>query len=180
MIFVPNAFHLSLEQERRRYDLHDNTETNTGYVRFLTQVADIVETVCLSPGRILDYGCGRDAVLTTLLRHRGRACDPYDPLYDYAPPAGGARYDAVILCEVIEHCRDVQCSLREIRELLDERGIVVVRTQVYPAVRELSRWWYAHDMTHVNFFSRPALEFAAALLGRTLEATAAGDIFVMR
>ena len=180
LVFVPKAFHLTREQERRRYDLHDNTKGNRGYLRFLTQVADIVETACPPPGRLLDYGCGEDAVLTALLRRRGRRCDPFDPLYGYELPPSPPRYDMIILCEVIEHFRKVRSSLQEIGRLLEERGKILVRTQCYPSAGKIVRWWYAQDPTHINFFSHRALECAAGLLDRRLEATAVKDIYLMR
>ncbi len=182
LIFVPNAFHPTPEQAKQRYDLHDNTESNQGYVRFLTQVAEIIDASVAPTARILDYGCGKGAILTALLQQRGKQCDPFDPLYDFQLPGKNIRkpYDAIVLCEVIEHCSDVRCTLREIGQLLDERGVVLVRTQCYPAIQNMARWWYAQDLTHVNFFSRCALETAAEILHRKLVDTSVRDIFLIR
>jgi len=180
LIFVPHAYHLTSQQERRRYDLHDNTESNEGYVRFLTQVADIVEDESSSHARILDFGCGREAVLSKILRHRGKRCDCYDPLYHHSITDTSVRYDVIVLCEVIEHCRDVQCTLHEIKRLLTDNATVLIRTQCYPPVDRLTTWWYAQDMTHVNFFSQQALETAAHILDKKLYVTSYRDVFLIR
>jgi 2-polyprenyl-3-methyl-5-hydroxy-6-metoxy-1,4-benzoquinol methylase len=179
-VFVPRQYHLSTDQEQQRYDLHDNTESNAGYVRFLEQVADVVENACPPPGSLLDFGCGREAVLARLLRRRGRQCDAYDQYYGYVPSWHERRYDMVILCEVIEHCRDVRRTILDIRSMLGRNGAVTMRTRTLPATIPLERWWYAHDLTHVNFFSQGALAIVADLLQLRLEKTPAEDIFLFR
>ncbi len=179
LIFVPEEFHLSVEEERNRYAFHDNTAENKGYIRFLSQVADIAEIVCPPPGRLLDYGCGKNAVLTNLLKNRGRNCDPFDPLYGYYPPSPTYKYDTIILCEVIEHLRNVNKTLPEIENLLKRKGCIIIRTRLRPPEVKIEKWWYAQDLTHINFFSVKALEFAARLLKRSLKNTAIPDIFLI-
>src|SRR5215469_12969011 len=63
LVSVPEKYWLCADSERARYDLHDNSLSNSGYVKFLSQIID--ETVKIStPGmKILDFGCGKDAVL---------------------------------------------------------------------------------------------------------------------
>ena len=180
LVFVPPEYHLSVEKERARYALHDNSFSNEGYVRFLSQVADIVEKVSVPKMKLLDFGCGEHAVLTAILRSRGMTCDAYDPLYDFPPLSAAAKYDGVIMCEVIEHCRDLTETLGIVYRLCDSRGIVVVRTQCRPDNGELSRWWYAQDPTHVNLFSRGSLEEVAIRLKRSLLTTEYPDVFLIR
>jgi transcription initiation factor TFIIIB Brf1 subunit/transcription initiation factor TFIIB len=178
LVFVPEEYHLTPEQERRRYELHDNHEHNRGYVRFLSQVADVIGDMRPQPSRVLDFGCGREAVLTALLRRRGFRCDSFDPLYDRPLPPSPGKYDAVVVCEVVEHCRNIRRTFLEIEGLLEEKGTAVVRTQCRDERTDFSCWWYARDPTHINFFSRDTLEYAAGLLRKKCMATAADDIFV--
>jgi hypothetical protein len=153
---------------------------NDGYVRFLNEVAEAVALHIRPDTALLDYGCGKEAVLTKLLRQRGWECDPFDPLYDFSSLTSGCRYGAVILCEVIEHCRDVRLTLGEIDRLLEPEGVLFVRTKCYPKVDRLTTWWYTQDLTHVCFFSHRALEVAAAEIGRRLEDTGVRDLYIMR
>ncbi len=179
LVFVPPEYHLSTEQERRRYDLHDNTEKNQGYVGFLGQVADVAESVSPKEGRFLDFGCGKEAVLSSLLERRNRRCDCFDPLYEHTIDMEN-RYETVILCEVIEHCRNVHETLMSIRRLLLHGGAVIVRTQCRPDNSDLMQWWYVQDPAHVCFFSAGSLRFAANVMNIALETTQYRDIFVMR
>lgn len=178
LVFVPQEYHVSIEAERRRYALHDNTITNSGYVRFLTEVITAISPGPDKNSMVLDYGCGEHAVLTRLLGDEGIACDAYDPLYPYQNPAG-KRYTIIVLCEVIEHCRNLQELLQSLRMLLHPGGTVCIRTQCYPEAAAISRWWYAQDVTHINFFSLPALETVARKLDRKVIGTEKEDIFLL-
>jgi hypothetical protein len=178
LVFVPPTQWVSVADERARYGHHDNTAENAGYLRFLGEVADVVAAVASPPGRVLDFGSGKHAILTELLRQRGYHCTAYDPVYGLGMDALGGRYDVVILCEVIEHLRDLRDELERISGTLTEGGRVVVRTRCYPSLAALPTWWYARDPTHINFFSPAALDVAASWCGLVSRATDAPDIFV--
>jgi SAM-dependent methyltransferase len=181
LVFVPENYYLPIDLERQRYDLHDNSASNDGYVRFLGQVADIVCAFTAPASRVLDYGCGKNAVLTGLLTGRGRLCDPFDPLYDYPlKTGGGGTYDAIVMCEVIEHCRNIAATLADVRTLLTPGGLLLLRTQLYPPSGDIARWWYAQDPTHINFFSWKAIEAVAATVERPAMTTDSPDIFILQ
>jgi hypothetical protein len=186
LVFVPEAHWLTVEQERERYAHHDNRASNAGYRRFLGQVADVV--VGLAAGhstippkvlpRTLDFGSGENAVLTCLLRERGLPCVAYDPLYTDDPSPLRQRYDIVVVCEVIEHLRQLRQELMTMQQCLNPGAPIVVRTRCYPSVAGITSWWYARDTTHINFFSEQALDFAARLCGRRSQRTLEPDIFI--
>ena len=176
LVFVPPEFWLSQDAERARYAHHDNSPSNKGYLRFLGQVADVV--VGLGASRVLDFGSGERAVLTELLRQRGLYCTAYDPLYGQGRSALHDRYDVVVLCEVIEHLRDLRAEILSLKGCLGPGGSIVVRTQCYPSVADVPSWWYARDATHLNFFAERTLGFAAGLCGLHCLRTGEPDIFV--
>jgi len=178
LVFAPPSYWLTLDEERARYAHHDNALSNEGYAKFLGQVADVVAGLGADRARVLDFGSGQNAVLADILRRRGFDCAAYDPLYGKGQEALRSRYDIVILCEVIEHLRDLRGEMRSIEACLGKGGRVVVRTQCYPSVAEVSSWWYARDLTHLNFFAGRALEFAAELCGLHCRGTGEPDIFV--
>ncbi len=178
LVFVPSEFWLSEDDERARYAHHDNLPSNEGYVKFLGQVADVVAEIGLAQPRVLDFGSGENAVLADILRRRGFDCATYDPLYDKGQSALGSRYDIVVVCEVIEHLRDLRGEMRTLEDCLGRGGCVVVRTQCYPSVAEVASWWYARDATHLNFFAERTLACAAGLCGLRCTRTREPDIFV--
>jgi len=178
LVFVPREFWVNEDEERARYAHHDNSLSNEGYVRFLGQVADVVAGLEPKPGRVLDFGSGDSAVLTSILRRRGFDCAAYDPIYGLGQAALRDQYDTVVVCEVIEHLRDLRADLALLKECLAPGGRVVVRTQVYPSVATIPTWWYARDATHINFFGKQTLAFAANLCGLDCHSTPLPDIFV--
>ena len=180
LVFVLERQWVTVEDERARYAHHDNTAANEGYVKFLGQVAAVVEGLPEPEAPILDFGSGEHAVLTEMLRGRGLDCVAYDPRYGIGGDALHGRYDVVVLCEVIEHLRDLRAELARLAECLRPGGSIVVRTRCYPSVAELPAWWYARDPTHINFFAPAALAVAAALCDRVCQPTAEPDIFVWR
>ncbi len=178
LVFVPEAYWVTVDEERARYAHHDNVASNEGYVKFLGQVADVVEGRVGPGGRVLDFGSGENQVLAGLLRKRARTCNAYDPLYGIGPDVLREKYDAIVLCEVIEHLHELRAELARLAECLRPGGSIVVRTQCYPSVAEVPSWWYARDATHINFFARRTLELAAALWGLRCQPTREPDIVV--
>jgi SAM-dependent methyltransferase len=178
LVFVPEAHWLTVDDEKARYARHDNTAANEGYRRFLGEVADVVCELAGPGARVLDFGSGENAVLAALLRERGRDCVAYDPLYELGAGVLQGTYDTIVVCEVIEHLRDLRGELASIASCLRPGGGVVVRTQCYPSVAELPTWWYARDPTHIGFFASRTLEVAAKLCGLGCRRTKLPDIVV--
>lgn len=166
LIFVPAEGHVTVEEEKKRYNLHKNSPTHEGYLRFLNELVSVVVGQTPVSGRILDYGSGPDAVLTGLLRKRGYDCTAYDPLYAIGTDALSKKYDAVILCEVVEHFRDMKEEIANINKVLTADAVVMIRTQLYPSVEDFGGWWYKNDITHINFFGSSTINTLAHMLGR--------------
>jgi hypothetical protein len=178
LIFVPARDHVSFTAEKERYDLHDNSTENIGYVNFLGEMVTAVGERCGKSGSLLDYGSGKNSVLTRLLKDRGYDCIAYDPLYGIGIGALAESYDAIILCEVIEHLRSLKREIRRLKKTMKREGSLIVRTQLYPSLKDFPCWWYKNDITHVNFFCRKALDVCAGILGKTEVVEKGGDIFI--
>ena len=179
LIFVPERYHLSRNDEKLRYDLHDNSAGNSGYVNYLNRIVEIVPEISRDVNAILDFGSGWNAVLTELLKGNGYQCVAYDPLYD-KKDFQSKSFDIVIICEVIEHLRSLRQELSIIADAMSNGSFVLIRTQLSPPKELFQKWWYIQDKTHINFFSLKSIEQAGYLLGCVLEKTFDKDIFVLR
>jgi SAM-dependent methyltransferase len=164
LVHVPQSEHVCKEREKQEYDLHENNEASQSYCRYLGAVADEIATIELEKPKVLDFGSCEEFVLTKLLRQRGYDCTPYDPLYDLSLPIIPVKYDIVVLCEVIEHLRKLREELKLVKSLLNKGGVLYIRTQFYGQVEEVKSWWYANDVTHINFFNEESLRYVAQLL----------------
>jgi hypothetical protein len=165
-VFVPENQHLSLDAEKARYALHENTADNADYISYLNDVADeITRMVSGSNPSILDFGCGEHAVLTRIFKSRGLACSAYDPLYAIGQDAFLKTYDTIVLCEVLEHLRDMPAEIARIRKALKKKGHVFIRTALYDDGGLFADWWYKNDPAHISFFSKKTIQVFADKLG---------------
>lgn len=153
LIFVPASDHISVEEEKKRYKLHENSIDHEGYVRFLNEIAVVAGKWSSPTGLLLDYGSGPEIILTRLLRKKGYDCTPYDPLYDIGNDVFSRTYDTIVLCEVIEHLRDIRIETEKIKNVLNPAASIIIRTRLHPVPDEFDGWWYKNDRTHVNFFA---------------------------
>jgi SAM-dependent methyltransferase len=180
LVFVPEHFYLTTEQERKRYDLHDNSIENKGYKEFLEKIVTVITDRFPRDCTILDFGSGANAVLATILDELGYSCESYDPLFNIHCHNDTLTYDAIIICEVIEHLRLLQDDFAFIKKRLKPDGTVIIRTQLYPDAGKFLNWWYIQDLTHINFFSPVTIAFVALQLNRTVVLTDVKDIFLLK
>jgi len=179
LIFVPARDHVCGDEEKSRYDLHDNSACHEGYVRFLNEIVTIIEAQCSPSDHLLDYGSGKNSVLSRILKERGYGCTAYDPLYGIGAGALAKSYDAIILNEVIEHVRDLRNEALLIKKAAGNTGTIIIRTRRYPSLDTFSGWWYKNDITHINFFSRQTLTHFAAMVGRENVLPCGENIFLL-
>jgi 2-polyprenyl-3-methyl-5-hydroxy-6-metoxy-1,4-benzoquinol methylase len=181
LIFVPPEYHLSIDDEKKRYALHHNTPNDPEYVRYLAGVADAALRLPLPPrARVLDFGCGEHAVLAGILKRRGWECAACDPLYSIGGDALRRMWDLIVACEVLEHMRDLRAGLAALGRALAPGGRLVVRTELYAQESALLSWWYAQDATHMNFFHASTAETIAGLVGGGVERSDGKNTLVFR
>lgn len=165
LVFIPRDQLLSNEEEHARYELHDNSITNNGYVKYLSKIADKLEALNLTQLKILDFGSGKNAVLETVLHQRNIKCYSYDPLYDLGNSNLKFSYGVIVVCEVIEHIYNIYEEINLLSSLLDRGGYLLLRTELLLDNTDFSSWWYKEDVTHVNFFTPKAINKVVELIG---------------
>ena len=163
LIFVPESYHLSPDQEVSRYKMHRNTLSNEGYVGMFLEKIALVHHYCTGVRSVLDYGCGPSPVLAELLKREGFSCVVYDPFFFPAFPDHS--YDLVISTEVFEHFRDIRVELQKICKLIKHGGYLAVMTSLHDNVSDFENWWYASDPTHICFFGAQTFEWLAKEFG---------------
>ncbi len=179
LVFVPEEHHVTLEQERARYELHDNSLDNDEYMNYLRDFADDFRRIPVSSPRILDFGSGPVQALEHVLRERGIECLSYDPLFDIGPDCLDSTYDIIALCEVVEHVRALRQQMLLLKRLLNPGGYLVIRTELYTGSTDFVSWWYAKDTTHINFFRLTTMIRVAELLERGMFYTDGRNVVVL-
>ncbi|PJE03398.1 MAG: hypothetical protein CK427_05165 [Leptospira sp.] len=157
LVFMDAKFHLDLSQQKLRYDLHENTILNQGYVSFLKK--------CINPSlpylqklknqkevRGLDYGSGPNPTLSKILSELDYQVDDYDPIYQ--KNLRFQKYDFIYSTEVWEHFREPAHDVQKVKNLLKPEGILSVMTYTWDETIDFTSWHYAKDETHTSFFHK--------------------------
>lgn len=152
LTFLDSQFFLTPEVEKERYSHHNNDLAIAGYRNFLTQAFSPILPY-LKPGMIgLDYGSGPVPNGEILLRELGHHCKSFDLHFTGNEALAPNSYDYLILCEVIEHFKDLKNDLSLALNFLKPQGYLYIHTAFLKDNESFPQWYYHHDQTHVIFF----------------------------
>lgn len=169
LISVAPKYRPKPEQERLRYENHENSIEDKGYVSFLEQ-AIVPSLDFLKPKHsLLDYGCGPSPVLSLRLKQRGYQCVNYDPFFYPTPPEG--HFDVIYSTEVFEHFHDTAQQIEQLLTNLKGGGKLIIMTEFYSSLKEFQNWWYARDPTHVSFYHKNTFQYICERFGLKLLST---------
>lgn len=167
-ISVPDSFYIPHEEEVEHYLKHENSIENEGYVRMFQEKISLLQPYKIQSA--LDYGCGYEPVLKTLLERQGIEADGYDP--NFFPEINlNKRYDLVISTETFEHFKNPAKEVSRITDLVKPGGVLAIMTRFYPTEgKELSsssfaNWYYKRDPTHIIFYCTKTFEWLADKIG---------------
>ncbi|MCL1142860.1 class I SAM-dependent methyltransferase [Shewanella gaetbuli] len=161
LVTVPKAFYLDEVAEKAFYDLHDNTVADEGYKRFLSRTLTPVLERVNSEAKGLDFGCGEGGVLSQMAAEAGVSVSNYDLFY--FPDTGQLKqqYDFITMTEVIEHIADAKGVLQQLKQLLNDNGLIAIMTKRVRDHASFINWHYKHDPTHINFYSEATFQWIA-------------------
>ncbi|MBI5765187.1 MAG: class I SAM-dependent methyltransferase [Planctomycetes bacterium] len=179
LCFVPPEQHPTAAQAEARYAHHRNTPDNAEYTTRLSRFIEWLRDAAPNARRVLDHGCGRDSVLSRLLRDAGFEVDGHDPLFDLH--ADRTRpYDAIVSCEAMEHFGAPRDELTQMSNMLHPGGVLIATTQFHRGPDSLVNWWYTRDITHLCFYSAATFSFIADRFGFTLVACDHRELAILK
>ena len=159
LIYVPQNWHLKIEEEKKRYETHQNHILDQGYRNFLGQIIDFLNIESLQDLQVLDYGCGKDQALVKILAERGVKVDAYDPLFRQIKLPALFQYQLIFCTEVAEHfCRPRQ-EFEFFQQLLSLGGVIGLMTSIVPQDKIFENWYYIKDPTHITFYTEQSLRW---------------------
>lgn len=164
-IFKDEKNHSSREEEIRKYDEHQNSIQNIGYVNFLTDFIESAVSPFINKGKVLDFGSGPSPVLAAILKDVYHFdVDIYDLYYATEKVYENQVYDLITSTEVIEHLVDPLNAFQLFYDHLKPFGILSIMTLFHPKNRQLFfDWHYMRDKTHVSFFTPKTCRYMADL-----------------
>lgn len=157
--------------QKERYDKH---VCDDGYLKYMESVYNKIKGY-LNDGISLDYGCGQIHVLSDILNSNNFSCFYYDLFY--YNNLDDKKYDNIILIEVLEHIEDVKEELLKIKNMLNDKGKIIIMTNFIPA--DISNWWYLRDTTHVSFLNESSILKLAEIIDMDVQIDKGNNIFVL-
>ncbi len=165
MVFLPATFHLSREDEKERYDHHENQVDDPAYRKFLSTLLNPLLPYLADGQRGIDVGCGPGPALVEMCREAGFAMEMHDPIYADNPQALQKTYDFVTATETVEHFREPAKDWALLNRLLGFAGFLGIMTWRWRGQTAFEQWHYRRDDTHVCFYADETLEWLAQNFG---------------
>ncbi|KAA0446159.1 MAG: class I SAM-dependent methyltransferase [Candidatus Thioglobus sp.] len=169
LVFVPPLFHLSADEEKKRYDQHQNNPNDQRYRQFLAQLVTPVSKYIKPGSKGLDFGSGPGPTLSVMLTKYGCQMDLFDKFYANNLAVFNNKYDFICATEVVEHLNNPKFELQRLLEILKSGGVLALMTQMINEKVEFSSWYYKNDPTHICFFSKQTMRYLAKIYGTKLE-----------
>ena len=161
LIFIDQEEIVEADEEKQRYEGHDNNHQNKGYVKMFEDfIAQVIEPY-INLGEIdnvLEFGCGPGPVLADLLEDRKLKVDRYDPYFFPEKVFTDKKYDLITSTEVFEHFSDPVKEMELLTSHLKEGAYLAVMTSFHPGPAEFEDWWYKWDPTHIVFYNQKTFE----------------------
>jgi SAM-dependent methyltransferase len=170
LIFVPAKYFISQEEEVQHYLKHENSLESEGYVQMLQEKIRVIKNVCERAQTVLDYGCGYEPVLKTLMAREGFTVSGFDPNF-FPQIDSNATFDLIISTETFEHFREPGKELLNLLSHLTPMGYLAVMTRLVPQESHLpimesfNDWYYKRDTTHIAFYDNATFAWIARHFG---------------
>lgn len=169
LVFVPEIYHLSSDDEKKEYDLHNNNPNDLGYRKFLSRLTvPLLDRV--TPGsKGLDFGCGPGPTLSVMLQEQGFEMDLFDLYYHNNSAVFERQYDFITSTEVVEHLTAPACEFKKLMKCLNVGGTLGIMTKLVRDKEAFSKWHYIQDRTHISFFSKKTFVYLSKYLNAKVD-----------
>ena len=161
LVFLPRRYHLSTDEEKKRYDLHENDPADPDYRQFLDQMCQPMLSILSEGDRGLDFGSGPGPTLNIMFEEHGHPMDIYDIYYANKPDVFTKTYDFITATEVAEHLGEPGKVLKKLWNSLKPGGYLGIMTKRLPDLSEFKNWHYRKDETHVTFYADETFKWIA-------------------
>ena len=154
LTFVPPVFYLTADEEKSRYDTHQNSPDDFGYRKFLSRMFIPLKDRIKSDSVGLDFGSGPGPTLSVMFQEAGYKMNIYDIFYANDKAIMNQKYDFITCTEVVEHLHNPMQEFKLFWDILKVNGYLGIMTKLTLDIRAFQKWHYIRDLTHVCFFSK--------------------------
>lgn len=159
LVFMDKSTLLEPSVESLRYEHHKNDIRTAGYEKFLRELINPVLERVTKKSQGLDYGSGPYPMLSEIMTEDGYKIEIYDPFFANDKSKLDTQYDYITCCEVAEHFYNPNEEFQKLNHLLNEKGILGVRTGILTTEIDFKGWFYKEDDTHVVFYTPKSIDW---------------------
>ncbi|MCB0350314.1 MAG: class I SAM-dependent methyltransferase [Bdellovibrionales bacterium] len=168
LVFAEPHTALTPQDEKSRYNLHQNNLEEKGYREYLKKMwvplyshLKKLQTKLGRPLVGLDFGCGPTQAFQQFALELGIHVESYDPYFFAEQSVLEKKYDFIWCSEAFEHFNEPAGTISQIIQLLRTDGILAIRTELYPQADQFANWYYQRDPTHVSFYNESTMNWIA-------------------
>lgn len=166
---MDEACFLSPEEEKERYESHNNDVHDERYREFTYPIVEQILSKYNASHVGLDYGCGSGPVVAKVLDENGYQVKLFDPFFYPDTDYRNFKYDYIFSCEVFEHFFNPRKEICDLVDLLKVGGRLIIMTHLYSDKIDFENWYYRNDPTHVFIYTKKTIEFVADLFDLKIE-----------
>lgn len=161
---------LSITEEKKRYNFHNNSIEDIKYVNYFKNFLDLYVLKYVKGKEGLDFGSGPSPVLSMILeREYNFKMDIYDLFYAPKKVYIEKKYDLITCTEVIEHLKNPLEYFNLFKKHLKKSGILAIMTSFHPKnIENFHTWYYKKDSTHISFFTKKTMQIISKKSGLNL------------
>ena len=164
-IYLDKEFILNAEEEKLRYQKHNNDVNDKGYQEFVSPITDAIFHNHTNEEKGLDFGAGSGPVIAKILSSKNYNFSLYDPFFHNKPELLKNKYNYIASCEVIEHFHNPYKEFKLLKSILKKGGHLYCMTSIYNKNIDFRTWYYKNDQTHVFIYTKETLDWIAKEFG---------------
>jgi len=158
-IFMDAANQPTPENEKSRYEEHNNDTEDKKYQQFVSPITSAIMKAFKPKHKGLDFGAGTAPVISKVLTDHNYQIKQYDPYFHYFPELLKTQYDYIACCEVIEHFHYPYKEFKFLKDLLLPQGKIYCMTDLYNESIDFHKWYYKNDQTHVFIYHEKTIQW---------------------
>ena len=157
LVFVPEKFHLSKQEQINRYLQHNNNPYDSEYRKFLSKIIEPLIDKIIPGAKGLDYGSGPGPTLSLMLDELGYSVNIYDIYFSEDDSVLTFSYDFITCSETAEHFVSPREEFDKLDKMLKNNGILVIMTSMLDSKDNFKDWYYNRDPTHLSFYTKTTM-----------------------
>ncbi|MCH2305046.1 MAG: class I SAM-dependent methyltransferase [Dehalococcoidia bacterium] len=154
LVFVPEKFHLSKQEQINRYLQHNNNPYDSEYRKFLSKIIEPLIDKIIPGAKGLDYGSGPGPTLSLMLDELGYSVNIYDIYFSEDDSVLTFSYDFITCSETAEHFVSPREEFDKLDKMLKNNGILAIMTSMLDSKDNFKDWYYNRDPTHLSFYTK--------------------------